>query len=199
MRVPQLYLRGTSFPCTGAKERGASFVEFVIVFPFLFLLVFGAIEFSRMMRLQETMTTLTREAAKTVFRKCLAGDEMCGGGTETEICMNEELGVLLGVSQNMLGNAFARVAVFKYELQGSPPVPVIIQEAELRIPLPPAPPTPDPFPTAPKIQAAAFPSELMSAIQQNNRLVTAEIWWRYEPIMSFAGAYDRMFYNVSIH
>lgn len=192
-------------------QKGASFVEFIIVFPFLFLLVFGAIEFSRMMRLQETMTTLTREAAKTVYRRCLGGeDRTCAPYgrdstgipttnvpdmmNESEICLLEELGAVLGIAGGVNGIA-ARIAIFTVDSNTT------ILSADVRLP-PGLISAPDVIPIMePDFGSltAMVKTPLATALLQNNRLVVAEIWWRYSPLIPFFSGYNRTFHNVSIH
>jgi Flp pilus assembly protein TadG len=46
------------------KRRGASVVEFAIVAPVFFLLVFGMIEYGRMVMVQQVLTNATREGAR---------------------------------------------------------------------------------------------------------------------------------------
>jgi Flp pilus assembly protein TadG len=46
------------------KRRGASVVEFAVVAPVFFLLVFGMIEYGRMVMVQQVLTNGTREGAR---------------------------------------------------------------------------------------------------------------------------------------
>ncbi len=46
------------------KRRGASVVEFALVAPVFFLLVFGMIEYGRMVMVQQVLTNATREGAR---------------------------------------------------------------------------------------------------------------------------------------
>ena len=46
------------------KRRGAAVVEFAVVLPVFFLLVFGMIEFGRMVMVQQVLTNASREAAR---------------------------------------------------------------------------------------------------------------------------------------
>jgi Flp pilus assembly protein TadG len=46
------------------KRRGASVVEFAIVAPVFFLLIFGMIEYGRMVMVQQVLTNATREGAR---------------------------------------------------------------------------------------------------------------------------------------
>ena len=45
-------------------RRGASVVEFAVLAPVMFLLIFGIIEFGRLMMVQEAMTSAAREACR---------------------------------------------------------------------------------------------------------------------------------------
>jgi Flp pilus assembly protein TadG len=53
-------------PCrmTRGKRLGAAAVEFAIVAPLFFLLVFGMIEFGRMVMIQQVITNASREGAR---------------------------------------------------------------------------------------------------------------------------------------
>ena len=50
--------------CSCRKRRGAAAVEFAIVAPLFFLLVFGMIEFGRMVMVQQILTNASREGAR---------------------------------------------------------------------------------------------------------------------------------------
>ena len=53
-------------PCrmTRGKRFGAAAVEFAIVAPLFFLLVFGMVEFGRMVMIQQVLTNGSREGAR---------------------------------------------------------------------------------------------------------------------------------------
>jgi Flp pilus assembly protein TadG len=46
------------------ERRGAAIVEFAVVAPVLFLLIFGMIEYGRMVMVQQVLTNASREAAR---------------------------------------------------------------------------------------------------------------------------------------
>jgi len=46
------------------RRRGAAVVEFAVVAPLIFLLLFGMIEFGRMLMVQQIMTNASREGAR---------------------------------------------------------------------------------------------------------------------------------------
>ena len=48
----------------GARDRGASAVEFALVLPLLLLIVFGIIDFGRALNAQITLTQAAREGAR---------------------------------------------------------------------------------------------------------------------------------------
>jgi Flp pilus assembly protein TadG len=50
--------------CLCRKRRGAAAVEFAIVAPLFFLLIFGMIEFGRMVMVQQILTNASREGAR---------------------------------------------------------------------------------------------------------------------------------------
>lgn len=52
--------------CCRPNRRGASLVEFAVVAPVLFMLIFGLIEFGRLVQVQHTLANAAREGA----RKC---------------------------------------------------------------------------------------------------------------------------------
>jgi Flp pilus assembly protein TadG len=51
-------------PRTAARRRGAAIVEFAVVVPVLVLLVFGMLEFSRVMMVEQVLTNAAREGAR---------------------------------------------------------------------------------------------------------------------------------------
>jgi Flp pilus assembly protein TadG len=61
------------------KRRGAAAVEFAIVAPVFFLLVFGMIEFGRMVMVQQILTNASREGARTA---------VLDGSTTTDVTNN---------------------------------------------------------------------------------------------------------------
>ena len=46
------------------KHRGAAVVEFAIIAPLFFLLIFGIVEFGRMVMVQQILTNASREGAR---------------------------------------------------------------------------------------------------------------------------------------
>lgn len=52
------------FPLHRRKRRGAAVVEFAIVAPLFFLLIFGMIEYGRMVMVQQVITNASREGAR---------------------------------------------------------------------------------------------------------------------------------------
>jgi Flp pilus assembly protein TadG len=50
--------------CSSRQRRGAAAVDFAIVAPLFFLLVFGMIEFGRMVMVQQILTNASREGAR---------------------------------------------------------------------------------------------------------------------------------------
>ena len=50
---------------TRTRERGAAAVEFALLLPFLLLIVFGIIDFGRMLNAQITLTEAAREMARS--------------------------------------------------------------------------------------------------------------------------------------
>jgi Flp pilus assembly protein TadG len=59
----------------GPKRRGAAVVEFAIVVPIFFLMVFGMIEFGRMVMVHQLLTGAAREGARqAIVNGATAGD-----------------------------------------------------------------------------------------------------------------------------
>jgi Flp pilus assembly protein TadG len=73
-----------------ANRRGATTVEFALTVPILFLLVFGAIEFSRAHMLQHTTEIAVTEAARQAIVPGATADEC------RDTCLNEL--AVLGIS-----------------------------------------------------------------------------------------------------
>jgi Flp pilus assembly protein TadG len=51
----------------GAARRGAAVVEFAVLAPLLFLLIFGMIEYGRMVMVQQLITNASREGARVAI------------------------------------------------------------------------------------------------------------------------------------
>ncbi len=62
--VKRLQSMGNLFRFCRKGRRGAALVEFAIVSPILFLLVFGMIEYGRMVMVQQIITNASREGAR---------------------------------------------------------------------------------------------------------------------------------------
>lgn len=82
------------------SERGAAAVEFVIIFPILFLFICGIIEFGRIMAIKNLATSAAREGARTAILAGATGTDVVdkitgvldGGGLapyEMEITITE--------------------------------------------------------------------------------------------------------------
>lgn len=57
-------------------ERGAAAVEFVIIFPVLFLIICGIIEFGRIMAYKNLITSAAREGARTAILPGASADDV---------------------------------------------------------------------------------------------------------------------------
>lgn len=64
--VPQrvFHPHGSPRRTTAKRRQGAAIVEFAVVAPIFFLLVFGIIEFGRMVMVQQVLTNAAREGAR---------------------------------------------------------------------------------------------------------------------------------------
>ena len=60
-------------PLHRRKRRGAAVVEFAIVAPLFFLLIFGMIEYGRMVMVQQVITNASREGARRAVAKTAGG------------------------------------------------------------------------------------------------------------------------------
>jgi Flp pilus assembly protein TadG len=74
-------MRTTRGRSESRKRRGATAVEFAVVAPILFLLVFGVIEFGRYVMLQQIAVTSTREGS----RKAALGSTTSNAQVETVV------------------------------------------------------------------------------------------------------------------
>lgn len=59
---------------TGPRDRGAAAVEFALVLPLLLLLVFGVIDFGRLLHAQVTLTQAAREGGRLAALGVADGD-----------------------------------------------------------------------------------------------------------------------------
>lgn len=60
----------------GRGRRGAAAVEFAVVAPLLFLVIFGIIEFGRMMMVQQILTNASREGARRAILEQATEDQV---------------------------------------------------------------------------------------------------------------------------
>lgn len=60
--MPRMIRRRT--PRRAAPRRGAACVEFAFAAPFIFMLVFGSVEFSRIVMVKQAMTNAAREGSR---------------------------------------------------------------------------------------------------------------------------------------
>lgn len=60
----EVKLEKVCWPCRRNRRRGAAAVEFAVVAPVFFLMIFGMIEFGRMVMVQQILTNASREGAR---------------------------------------------------------------------------------------------------------------------------------------
>ena len=65
--VPPLAVRRLAAARRKAARRGAAVVEFAVLAPLLFLLIFGMIEYGRMVMVQQLITNASREGARVAI------------------------------------------------------------------------------------------------------------------------------------
>ena len=63
-------------PLTTHNRRGAAAVEFALVAPLFFAMIFGIAEAGRMLEVQQLMTNATREGARRAMIKGVTADEV---------------------------------------------------------------------------------------------------------------------------
>jgi hypothetical protein len=66
----RFFLKTTSPIKSKSCERGIALVEFAIIVPVLFAIIFGGIELARALRVQKMVSTMSREVANIAFREC---------------------------------------------------------------------------------------------------------------------------------
>ena len=92
------------------KRRGATVVEFAMVVPILFLLVFGMIEFGRYVMLQQIAITSTREGSRKAALGTTTSDQqvetvvrdyLAAGGVQSSVA-NDPSKVIVNVNPSNL-------------------------------------------------------------------------------------------------
>ena len=176
-------------------------VEFLLVFPFVFIMLVGAIEFAHTMRLKETMTSLGREAGQEGFRRCGNGmsDQSCGksgGETQTTACLKNWVAEPITLLASALKTGMMiRLTVFAYDTTTSEPFIAGI------IP-------PDTDPPGTKFSLADFDSTPSSGgpagkyaalLESHGQLVVSEVWFQYTPIIPLLTPPNQWMYNASIY
>ena len=187
-----------SAPLSG--ERGVSMVEFLLVFPFIFIILVGAIEFAHTMRLKETMTSIGREAGQEAFRRCGNGssDQSCGksgGETQTTSCLRNWVAEPIAVLSTALhAGMMVRLSVYAYDTTTSEPF------LAGEIPEASAPPgsrfTLADFDSTP---SSGQPGKYAALLQAHGQIVISEVWFQYEPIIPLLTPANQWMYNASMY
>ncbi len=78
---PGAHMRSLAPACNfsrlrGRKRRGAGVVEFAIIAPLLFMLLFGIFEFGRMVMVQQILTNASREGARRAILENTSDSEV---------------------------------------------------------------------------------------------------------------------------
>ena len=106
------------------KRRGVTAVEFAVVAPILFLLVFGLIEFGRYVMLQQIAITSTREGSRKATLATTTSDQqvitvvrnsLAAGGVQSSVA-NDSTKVVVSVSPSNL-NGLARGTPITVDVQ----------------------------------------------------------------------------------
>ena len=90
------------------SEGGNATVELALVLPVLFLLGMASLDLSRTHAVHQTLSTLTREAANSVFRECseLTTPSPCIAGFQSELAAQ---------ASTMIPGAQLIISIYKYD------------------------------------------------------------------------------------
>ncbi len=181
-------------------ERGVSMVEFLLVFPFVFIILVGAIEFAHQMRIKESLTSLGREAGQEAFRRCANGmsNQSCGksgGETQTTSCLRNWVAEpIAALSTALRGGMMVRLSVYAYDADTGEPFLAGVIPAETD---PPGTKfTLDDFDSTP---SAGPPGRFAPLLQAHGQLVISEVWYLYSPIIPILSPMNQWMYNASIY
>jgi Flp pilus assembly protein TadG len=115
------------FPGQFNRRRGASVVEFTLIAPFFFTIVFGLIEFSRMVMCYQVMTSAAREAARQGTLPGSTSSDVTGLANEV-LSAGAVSGATVSVSPNEVaslekGQTFTVTVQGPYNAMGWLPLP----------------------------------------------------------------------------
>ena len=161
-----------------ANQEGKSLIEFALIIPFLFFLVFGGVESFRMVSTIEVLSTLAHEVGNASFRNCIGMEER----TSTDICLEETVNEIKPVIDQALPGAQVIVRLFRHNSSsggddGSHTVDISIAESKY---------------------SRAEASNLHSYTQEKEGLVTIEVFYPFQSILSVA-ALKRDFYETAVY
>lgn len=115
-------MRQTSFcnsPSHFKAEGGAALVELALVVPFIIVIVFGSLEFTRILKVYHLASSLSREGANLGYRQCLIKDDP-NSQQSVQQCLNERVPTNKVISLRQFAAQLtpnARVIVSAYRLE----------------------------------------------------------------------------------
>lgn len=96
---------------TRKPEEGHAVLEFALTLPVLIILIFGGLEFARMLDRLQWATALSREAANVVSRRCAYQKDL----KDLEACINSRMTELTSKSSVLAPGTSFVVAVYSYD------------------------------------------------------------------------------------
>ncbi len=90
-------------------DRGAVLVEFAVILPLILVLVFAGSEFSRLIKVKQLVTTISREAANMAFRECVMNE----GATAT--CHTEMRNKLQTLARKKIPGTEVIISVYNWD------------------------------------------------------------------------------------
>lgn len=166
-------------------SRGNALLEFVIVLPLLFIILYGTLELTTMLRGYQLMQSVVKEAGREAFRECSQlGTDVCPGGIPAaDTCL---LGVrtqhmaFANAGRTSFASIFTNIdlALSSYRLQDVAGVPTVIRVGVAESPT-----------CAAQATCSKYSEASVRASPELNALMTAK---RSLTIAEFYGTYDSL-------
>ena len=164
------------------SSQGASLVEFAMVLPLLFTIIFGGIEVTRVLQSWQKMSNLAKESSNLAFRSCYLS-------TNIQDCLENAYSKIDQLKDQILPGSTIIISMYKYNNSSG--------RAEV---LGNYPTTGSTTLGNTKYTPTLVKSQLSTVYTNKQKIVISEIYYRYPPIsLIFNSMLNKVIYEESIY
>ena len=170
------------------SEKAAAFIELALVLPFIVLVLVATVEFSRVLRVRELMTTLGSEAAKIAFRECSDLEpRICGlEGDSADGCLSGVRRGIDGLQIEGIAAAEISISLYRWDDDGAIATRIgVSRDDEL-------------YPGQSEYDENRVTKELEELVRAHDVIAIAEIYYDYKPLIPIPIAALGRLYDVTI-